>query len=293
MGKNISEATRKLLLKAQQGEITEALIYRNLAKKEKKPENREVLHRIAQEEETHGAIWKNYTGVDVKPKMFRVFLYTWIARILGLTFGLKLMEKGEDLAQGFYTKIADEVPEALKIAADEKVHEQKLLGLLAEERLEYMGSIVLGLNDALVELTGALAGFTLAIQDTRITAAVGLITGIAASFSMAASEYLSGKADGLTTAKALKSSVYTGLAYIITVFLLITPYLLIPTGFVALGITLTTAILIILFFNFYLSVAKDLPFTRRFLEMAFISLGVAALSFGIGAAVRLIFGIEV
>jgi len=42
------------------------------------------------------------------------------------------------------------------------------------------------------------------------------------------------------------------------------------------------AILIILVFNFYISVAKDLPFKQRFFEMAGISLGVAVISFIIG-----------
>ena len=52
-----------------------------------------------------------------------------------------------------------------------------------------------GLNDALVELTGALAGLTFAFKDSRTIALAGLITGISASFSMAASDYLSNKAD--------------------------------------------------------------------------------------------------
>ena len=51
-------------------------------------------------------------------------------------------------------------------------------------RLEYMGSVVLGLNDALVEFTGALAGFTLALSDSRLTALTGSITGIAAALSI-------------------------------------------------------------------------------------------------------------
>ena len=68
--------------------------------------------------------------------------------------------------------------------------------MIREKQLDYVGSIVLGLNDALVELTGALAGLTLALQNTRLIAIAGLITAIAASFSMAASEYLSNKSDG-------------------------------------------------------------------------------------------------
>ncbi|HPJ72903.1 MAG TPA: rubrerythrin family protein, partial [bacterium] len=41
-----------------------------------------------------------------------------------------------------------------------------------------------------------------------------------------------------------------------------------------------------------LSVARDLPFLRRFLEMAGISLGVAAASFGVGYLVRALLGVD-
>jgi VIT1/CCC1 family predicted Fe2+/Mn2+ transporter len=105
---------------------------------------------------------------------------------------------------------------------------------------------------------------------------------------MAASDYLSSKAQGDPRAK--KSALYTGVAYIATVAALILPFLLVPSRFLALGITLGTAILIIAGFNYYLSVAKDLDFKRRFAEMSLISLGVAALSFGIGYVLSALLG---
>ena len=78
-----------------------------------------------------------------------------------------------------------------KIAQDEDRHESQLLGMLDEERLQYVGSMVLGLSDALVELTGTLAGLTFALQNNRLVALSGLITGISATLSMTSSEYLS------------------------------------------------------------------------------------------------------
>ncbi len=163
--------------------------------------------------------------------------------------------------------------------------------MINERKLNYIGSIVLGLNDALVELTGALAGFTFAIQNSHTIALLGLITGIAATFSMAASEYLS-KRQETNRSEALRSSLYTGLSYVITVVFLITPYFLIENPFINLGIMIGVVILIIFIFNFYISVAKDLSFKRRFLEMALISIGIALLSFGIGWLVRTYFGLD-
>ena len=277
---------------AQKNEITEYHIYSRLAKVIPQKQNSEVLQRIAGDEQRHHDFWMKYTQRTVRPSRWKIFFYFWISRILGITFGIKLMERGEERAQINYEIIARRIPKSRQIIADEHAHEQELIGLIEEERLNYVGSIVLGLNDALVELTGALAGFTFALQNTRLIALAGLITGIAASFSMAASEYLSTKSEG-SGERALKSSIYTGVAYIVTVILLILPYLLVANYFLCLGLTLSIAMIIILFFNFYISVAKDYSFKRRFLEMAALSLGVAMLTFAIGFLIRKTLGIEV
>lgn len=175
---------------------------------------------------------------------------------------------------------------------EEEEHEKQLLDILDEERLHYVGDIVLGMNDALVELTGALAGYTLAMQNTGLIAMAGLITGVSATLSMAASGYLSSREAGQKN--ALKSSAYTGVAYLITVALMIVPYLLFPAGAYlwALGVTLLIALSIIAGFNFYVSVARSRPFRRSFFTMAAISLGVAVISFGIGIVVKNILGID-
>jgi VIT1/CCC1 family predicted Fe2+/Mn2+ transporter len=184
------------------------------------------------------------------------------------------------------------VPEAGRILQDEDAHETALLGMLDEERLRYAGSIVLGLNDALVELTGALAGLTLALQNTQLIALTGLITGSAAALSMAASEYLSTRSEA-GSRNPVRAALYTGAAYVLVVALLILPYLWIADYYLALACTLLAAVAVIAFFNYYISVAKDEAFRARFLEMLLLSFGVAAFSFLVGYALRRIFGIEV
>ncbi len=277
---------------AQKNEITEYYIYKKLAKKVREKNNSEVLNKIADNEKEHFEFWKEFTNKNVKPNRWKIFMYYWIARFLGFTFAVKLMEKGEEKAQEVYKVLAEKISGAQQVVDDEERHEQELLGMLDEKRLNYVGSIVLGLNDALVELTGALAGLSFALQDTHIVAVAGLITGIAASFSMAASEYLSNKSEGKSES-AFTSSLYTGIAYILTVILLIAPYLIFTHYLLCLGLTLLIAIFIILFFNYYIAVAKDYNFKKRFFEMLIISLGVAAISFGIGFFIRQILGVEV
>jgi vacuolar iron transporter family protein len=282
----------RMLLQIQRNEITEYHIYSRLAELVGDDHNRKVLDRIADHELKHYEFWKTHTERDVRPDRLKIKRYVWLAKLLGLTFGIKLMERGEKEAQQNYERVASRFPAAQQIMDDENRHEDDLIDLLNEESLRYVGSVVLGLNDALVELTGVLAGLTLALQDTNLIAMTGLVTGIAASLSMGASEYLSTKSEE-TRRAPLKAATYTGIAYLVTVMLLIFPFFLISNYLIALVLTLINASIIIFAFTFYISVARDEVFRRRFLEMAAISFGVALLSFGIGYLVREVFGVDI
>lgn len=288
----INNGLRNQLKLYQKTEITEHQIYMKLAQSTKSSENRRVLEEIAQDELKHYEYWREYTQEDIEPDRMKIWMYYLISRVFGITFGIKLMEMGEEDAQDHYEQLVESIPDIDALIQDESEHESVLLNLIDEERLRYMGSIVLGLNDALVELTGALAGLTLALQNTKLIAMTGLITGIAAALSMGASEYLSTKSEE-TVKNPFRASIYTGVAYIITVFILILPYLIIGNFYVALGFTMAFALLIIAFFNYYISIAKDVEFKQRFLEMTLLSLGVAVLSFVIGFIVRTFLGIDV
>ena len=289
----LTEDIRKKVILFQQTEITEYHIYKRLAKRIKSPENAKILDQIAEDEKRHYEGWKKYSNVEVQPRWSHVWFYYSSSIVFGFTFGVKLMEMGEEKAQVNYAAVGAAIPEAKKYQAEEDRHEHQLIDMLDEERLQYAGSVVLGLNDALVELTGALAGLTLALQNGKLIALSGLITGIAASLSMAASEYLSTRSEE-TTKQPVRAAIYTGIAYIITVALLVLPYLLMPENFYAdLVIALTTAVIIIAVFNYYISIAKGESFRARFLEMAGLSLGVALFSFIIGYFIRQWLGIEI
>jgi vacuolar iron transporter family protein len=288
----LSESVRKQVLSFQQTEITEHHIYKRLAKKVTSPENAKIIEQIAEDELRHYNGWKKYTNQEIEPRWVYVWFYYLISVLFGFTFGIKLMERGEESAQENYAIISNTIPEAMNFQHEEDVHEEQLINMLDEERLRYAGSIVLGLNDALVELTGALAGLTLALQDVKLIALSGLITGIAASMSMAASEYLSTRSEA-TSKQPVRAAIYTGVAYIITVALLVLPYLLFENYILDLVITLTIAVVIIAVFNYYISVAKGESFRARFIEMAGLSLGVALFSFVIGYFIRQWLGIEV
>lgn len=290
--KQISNELMKLVKKAQIDEEQGAILYEFMAKKEKNEENKKLLMQMSKDEKKHASVWKNITKKNLKPSRLSILKFKFLTIVMGITFVIKTMQKKENLAQHDYEKMKEELPEAAKMLEDERRHEKELYNMIDEERLNYIGAMVLGLNDALVELTGAIAGVTFALANTRLVALTGIITGISATFSMTASNYLAERADN--NPKAFKSSIYTGMAYLITVALLVLPYLLLPIDMyvLAFAIMIATVILIIMFFNYYISVAKEEPFLKNFATMAIISLSVAVISYVIGIVAKNLLGID-
>ncbi len=282
-----------LMLDFQKREETAYLLYSKIANKEKDENNKKVLQDIANDEKQHALVWEKYTGKKVKPSYIKIYWSLFLNFLLGYTFVLKMLERNEYKDGDDLKALENDIPEVAQIIEMEKKHEEMLINMLDEERLRYVGAMVLGLNDALVELTGTIAGLTFALMQTKLVALAGIITGVAATLSMAASNYLAEKADG--NPKALKASFYTGIAYLITVVLLVIPYLVLPADkyIEALAIMIAIVIFIIFFFNFYIAVAKTEPFLSRFIEMTVISLGVAFIAFAIGLIAKHFLAIEI
>lgn len=281
----------KILLSAQGFEISEYFIYKNLVKMGNQT-NRGVLNKLADDSLKHYQYWEKITGRKVSEDKIKIWLYTNLARIFGLTFGIKMLEQTEREAEKLYEKIKVIDKDFSWIIEEEKRHEKEALILINEDFLNYVGSVVLGSSDALVELTGTLAGLTLAFQNNQLIGATGLITGLAASLSMASSEYLSTKSE-IGKKNPLKAAFYTGITYVLTVIFLIAPYFIFNNYLISLSLTLFNATLVIGLFSFYLSVVQEISFKKRFLESLSLSFGVAFLSFIIGFLVRKFLNLEI
>ena len=293
----VEEDRRARLLKLQRMEATEAEVYRRLARMQKDPVNRSILEGISLEEERHEAVIENMTGEKVRADMGKVRRQIMLARLFGFTFSVKMMEATEKDVAAEYRELGLD-----DIAEEEEAHEENMIGMLDEERLRYSGSVVLGMSDALVELTGALAGLTFALQSLNLVALAGLVTGIAAAFSMGASEYLSSRAEKKSES-AVRAAFFTWISYLITVLLLVSPYLLLTAEspdfhglephVQALLYTFAIGLLIVAVFNFYVSVVEEVSFSSRFMEMAGILGVVSLISYGIGILLRGMLGVEV
>jgi VIT1/CCC1 family predicted Fe2+/Mn2+ transporter len=281
----------KRLLERQREEATGAMIYAQLAGIVHGPKNQEILKKISQVERSHYDFWKGITERETPASRVKVFLLAWLVKLLGLSFGIKLIERLEEANMQALLTMKGRLPGIETILQEEEEFEHDLLGLIEEDRLKYTSDIVLGLSDALIELTGVLSGLTLALGASRSISSVALITGLAASMSMAASQFLSSRDE--EGKSSLKSGLLTGLAYVLAVTLLVLPFLLMKNPLLSLGVSFVLVVLIIASLTFYVSVAKDLPFKPRFFEMCTVCLGVAVLNFGVGRLVKATVGFEV
>ena len=108
----LTEEIRKSLITAQKCEITEHIIYKKLSEATNDSHNKKVLSDISRDELRHYSFWKQFTGCEEKPYWLKVWAYYFVSRILGLTFGIKLMEMGEGQAQITYKDIAGSIPGA-------------------------------------------------------------------------------------------------------------------------------------------------------------------------------------
>jgi VIT1/CCC1 family predicted Fe2+/Mn2+ transporter len=279
------------LLIFQQNEINEHRVY-NLLSKRTKGANSEILNKISQDELRHYNFWKNYTKKDLSPQKSYIFRYLLMASIFGLTFSIIKMEQKENKSQKAYLEISKKIPEAKIHVQEEHKHEKSLIEMLDERRLSYLSSIISGLNDAWIELVGELAGFTFAFQDPRIIGFAGLIAGVAQFLSSSASEiqlYLSMKNE--ENRIALRASVFEGLAYLITVGLLISPYFLLDNYWFAFIITGVSVFFVLSFLTYYVSVIKRVSLKSMYPSMIGIMLGVGSLAYLIGYIAKIIIGI--
>lgn len=291
MTQNLLPKELKLLTSFQTSEITSAFLYFKIAKRIKDKQNKKILLRIAKEEIAHSYIWKHYTGIEPKPNSYKLFFCLFLSYLFGYTFLIKLIETKEYKNIQILREIKEKYPEVSYIISQEEAHEKELINMLKEERLNYIGAMVLGLSDALVELTGTLSGLTFVLMNTKLIALSGIITGIAATLSMASSNYLAEKANG--NKKALIASFYTGIAYLITVIFLTLPYLLLPKDMFlyALFFMIGVAVFLIFILSAYISIIKSESTLKRFIEMASISLIVTLISFLIGLILKYFFKI--
>jgi len=162
---------------------------------------------------------------------------------------------------------------------------------MKEKFLLYAGSVVLGLSDAVVSITGALAGLSWSFQDSKVIGFAGAVIGISAALSMGASEYLSEREDNIRS--PLLAGLFTGGSYLVAAVVLVIPYFIITNPITAFVVSAVVAVLIVAWYAWYVSTHKDGSFSSRFFVMIGVCLFVGILSFLFAAGFQALTGIEI
>lgn len=271
-------------------EYRDLATYTELARIETVPEFKAILEQLVQHEQDDYQYWIQFSSR--KNHSISVVELIWIRmmrRVLGLTFTAKFLERRETEAVRSYSAFLQNAGEDLrerlqKILEREEGHEQVLIGQIREEKVQFISSIVLGLNDALIELTGALVGFAIAFHHGSTVLLTGMITAIAASLSMASSAYMQARHEEGKNPR--KAAFYTGISYITVGALLLLPFGLLPNVYYALAAMALTILAIIAGMSYYSAVLFDRDFSEQFTAIVVSSLGVAAITFVLGSALR-------
>lgn len=286
--------TQEIYLGHARNELTEHFIYHQLARREKDPENKALLEKLSLQEKAHHDFWRELAGKtrEIKPARRAIWGTILLRDILGVTFITKFIEQHEKDAIATYQALLPEIPASHRerfetIIKDEQSHERSLIGQLKEKRIAYIGFIVLGLADAIVEITGTHAGFLGVTGSTLIAGVSGVIVGFAAAISMASASYLQAKQD--TEKSPFVSAFATGISYLCSVICLALPYFLIHTMFTAFAVSTSVGILLIAGFTFYGAVVFDRKFWSEFGEAVMLMLGTAVATFFVGTFVGKIF----
>lgn len=270
-------------------------LYRRLARLPLVSENlRKTLRKAAEDELKHYEFWKSFAGecASIASKL-KVLLYTVMFYLFGLTVTLKFIESKEARAASIYENIASEKPEVAgvlkEIVEDEERHEAEFAESIDEGRVKYIGSITLGISDALIELTGIYTGSLGAFENTLSAGLTGLLAGVAASISMGAAAYAQAKHEYRLNPKL--SALYTFAAYIAVAAILAAPYFMVSSILVAFTVMMLLATAIVAYVSFYSAVLRSKSYLKEFAETLVMVLGVSLALYVLGSVLGELLGV--
>ncbi len=297
MPSNDSELSRVARLRMSH-EFTDSTLYERLsATVDASSPFAAILKTLSATEHKHFEFWRRYVpGEAPKLDRFKVFWVLFLRRVLGLTFASRYLDRHEASVVKEYQAVAGLIPEADRAAFDEMVsdereHENEFARKVESTAVRYISFVVLGLADALVEISGIHAGSLGIYRETEIAGLAGIVAGAAASMAMASAAYAQAKQGFSGSAKL--SAIYTGVSYFISAVLLATPYFLTKSMVYALTSSLSVAVIMLALTTYYSTVIGNKPFMREFVEILAILLGATLALYVFGYFVGTSTGIKI
>ncbi|WP_461866587.1 VIT1/CCC1 transporter family protein [Thermococcus sp.] len=197
----------KLAQEFYKDEYADSVLYAHLAKSEDDEEIKEEFLRLSNIESKHAKFWhdfiKRHEGEAPKPSVKRLTIFSvkLLRKILGPGSLASLLEMGENSAIQKYFKYLttyanrfseDEMKEIKEVILDELEHERFFYESKQRFHTENIRDLVLGMNDGLVEILGAVTGLSAVYPNNpQLVGISGLIVGVAGALSMAIGTFIS------------------------------------------------------------------------------------------------------
>ncbi|MGC8586764.1 MAG: VIT1/CCC1 transporter family protein [Candidatus Micrarchaeia archaeon] len=290
-----------LLQEFYEGEVLDRDTYAALASIEKRPKLKELFGKLSKVEEKHAGIWSKLiesAGLKPRPPKFKrikVALF-YIARILlGPAFMVNLLERNEEIGLSKYNSALKSAPmkrreKALleSVISDEKGHEAAFIKAVRSEQksLQYIESIVFGMNDGLVEVLAAISGIAAFAATNSIVVLGGFIVAVSGVLSMTGGAYLAAKSKKIvgsaTTETPAREAYYTGISYFIGSLFPIAPFAIGMHSYLGIAAAALLTGIALSFASIVIAVLGGTSIRARILEMLGISFGAALLTTIIG-----------
>lgn len=120
---------KKVLLKAQQGELDAVLMYQKVAQRIDDPELRRLILDTAADEGRHAAVFRALTGVNLRPKKLKSIVVPCLMVILGKRKAFQIMAKGEYDAVETYKPVVEKYETVRSVQQDEKKHGDRMMDI--------------------------------------------------------------------------------------------------------------------------------------------------------------------
>ncbi|WP_457741873.1 VIT1/CCC1 transporter family protein [Thermococcus sp.] len=188
-------------------EWADAKLYEKLAEWEKDEEIKAEFKRLAELERWHAKFWKAFlerrNEKPPRPKVNRLTIWSvkLLRKVLGPGSVASLLEMGENSAiekyfrflREFAGELSEDERETLKrVILDEIEHEKFFREEEKAFHVENIRDLILGMNDGLVEILGAVTGLSAVYPNSpELVGISGLIVGVAGALSMAIGTFVS------------------------------------------------------------------------------------------------------
>jgi len=279
-----------------------------------------TLNDLVAIETKHLAFWQSFFDIETASldftRRFKLGLIIFICRLFGPTAIHLVLEAIEVYGVRKYLSLWGEYKDgplggAVRgILVDEFKHEDAAVTRLTERKInpDRIRNIFLGLNDGLVEILGAVSGFFAALGTASLVLVAGLTTAVAGALSMAAGAYVAigsenevrrtqlgkerflGEVDRSVEPdeSALKSSLVVGVSYFAGAAVPILPVLF---GAESALISAVTGGLTVIVVSTVLAFLSGMNVRNRILTNLVIIAAAVGVTYGIGMAVRNLFGV--